>query len=223
MKYICSKTLYNVGEEGTVEGYASVFGGIDSYGDTIEPNAYDNVIKSGKMPLMFYQHDRWGIPIGRWEEMSVDSKGLKVKGKLNLELTEAKDVYSALKFGSLNGMSIGFRLNDRDYEYDDDNICHIKNISELLEISIVNFPADKNALISGVKADKEDLEILHDIRDCERYLRDLGCSKKMAQSLISVIKTAKSQNVSDSQEEEKAKMAADFVKIQQKLDLILRK
>ena len=221
MRYLCTKSSYQVQEEGVIEGYASVFGGVDSYGDTIEPTAYDNVISEGQKPLMFYQHDRWGVPIGKWEELSVDSKGLKVKGRLNLELKEAQDVYSALKFGSLDGMSIGFRLRDRDYEYDDNDVCHIKNISELLEISIVNFPADKSARVMGVKADPEDLEELKDIRDCERYLRDLGISKKMAQSIISVIK-AKKNSMSDSEDGIKAK-DAELSEIQQKLNSILGK
>jgi hypothetical protein len=216
---VCVKSLFTPLEEGSIEGYASVFGGVDSYGDTIEKTAFDNVIKSGQKPLMFYQHNRWSIPIGVWEEMSVDEKGLKVKGRLNLELEEAREVYSALKFGSLNGMSIGFRMKDKDYEYDDEDICHIKNISELLEISIVNFPADKEARIDNVKSEDRDLK---DIRDCEHYLRELGISKKMAQKLISVIKTAKAA-VSDSQKSEDAKLAAELDKIQQKLNKILRK
>ena len=216
---VCVKSLFTPLEEGSIEGYASVFGGVDSYGDTIEKTAFDSVIKSGQKPLMFYQHNRWSIPIGVWEELSVDEKGLKVKGRLNLELEEAREVYSALKFGSLNGMSIGFRMKDKDYEYDEDDICHIKNISELLEISIVNFPADKEARIDNVKSEDRDL---NDIRDCEHYLRELGISKKMAQKLISVIKTAKSA-VSDSQKSEDAKLAAELDKIQQKLNKILRK
>ena len=217
---VCVKSLFTPLEEGSIEGYASVFGGVDSYGDTIEKTAFDNVIKSGQKPLMFYQHNRWSLPIGVWESLSVDEKGLKVKGRLNLELAEAREVYSALKFGSLNGMSIGFRMKDKDYEYDDEDICHIKNISELLEISIVNFPADKAAQIDSVKS--EELDGLHDIRDCEHYLRELGISKKMAQKLISVIKSAKAA-VSDSQKSEDVKLAADLEKIQQKLNHILRK
>ena len=217
---VCVKSLFTPLEEGSIEGYASVFGGVDSYGDTIEKTAFDNVIKSGQKPLMFYQHNRWSLPIGVWESLSVDEKGLKVKGRLNLELAEAKEVYSALKFGSLNGMSIGFRMKDKDYEYDDEDICHIKNISELLEISIVNFPADKAAQIDSVKS--EELDGLHDIRDCEHYLRELGISKKMAQKLISVVKSAKSA-VSDSQKSEDVKLAADLEKIQLKLNSILRK
>ena len=222
---VCVKSLFTTLEDGVIEGYASVFGGVDSYGDTIEPTAFDNVIKSGQKPLMFYQHDRWSLPIGVWEELRVDEKGLYVKGRLNLELEEAREVYSALKFGSLNGLSIGFRMTEHDYEYDEDDVCHIKNIAELLEISIVNFPADKEAriiIVKSVDGVSEDVEILHDIRDCEHYLRELGISKKMAQKLISVIKTAKSA-VSDSQKSEDAKLAAELEKIQQKLNHILRK
>ena len=41
--------------EGFICGYASKFGGIDSYDDTIERSAYDNIIK-GAMPKMFFNH-----------------------------------------------------------------------------------------------------------------------------------------------------------------------
>ena len=72
---VCVKSLFTPLEEGSIEGYASVFGGVDSYGDTIEKTAFDNVIKSGQKPLMFYQHNRWSLPIGVWESLSVDEKG----------------------------------------------------------------------------------------------------------------------------------------------------
>lgn len=211
---ILAKTAYNVFEQGVVEGYASVFGGLDTYGDTIEPTAYDNVIAEGQVPLMFYQHESWDVPIGRWDELSVDEKGLKIKGTLNLELQQAKDIYSALKFGSITGMSIGFMWKDDDVEYDDEGIRHFKNISRLLEVSIVNFPADNAARISDVKA--EDFELLDTVRDCEYYLRDLGMSRKMAQTMISTIKQAKSSPVSDSSDVEKSQKNAE-------LDMLLQK
>lgn len=211
---IFAKTAYNVFEQGVVEGYASVFCGLDAYGDTIEPTAYDNVLAEGQRPLMFYQHFSWNVPIGRWDELSVDEKGLKIKGTLNLELQQAKDIYSALKFGSITGMSIGFMWKDGDVEYDDEGIRHFKNISKLLEVSIVNFPADNAARISDVKS--EDFEILETVRDCEYYLRDLGMSRKMAQTMISTIKQAKSSPVSDSPDVEESQKNAE-------LDMLLQK
>lgn len=33
-----------ISDEGIIEGYASVFNGVDSYGDTIAPKAFDHVI-----------------------------------------------------------------------------------------------------------------------------------------------------------------------------------
>ena len=96
------KALDDQEQSGVIEGYASVFGSIDSSRDTILPTAYNKVL--GTLPKMFFNHDTFGVPIGKWTEMSVDEKGLKVKGQLNLELEDARKVYSAIKFGSLNGL-----------------------------------------------------------------------------------------------------------------------
>ena len=53
-------------EPGYVAGYASKFGGIDSYFDTIEPHAYDEVVKAGKLPKMLFNYrSAAGLP-GRW-------------------------------------------------------------------------------------------------------------------------------------------------------------
>ena len=52
--------------EGFICGYASKFGGIDSWDDTIERHAYDNVIK-GDLPKMFFNHNAWDdVPLGNW-------------------------------------------------------------------------------------------------------------------------------------------------------------
>lgn len=63
-------------------GYASTFGNVDSYGDTILPGAYKSVIAGDTMPVMFYGHDWSSIPIGKWLSMQEDEKGLLVTGQL---------------------------------------------------------------------------------------------------------------------------------------------
>lgn len=168
---IYCKSDVKADEQGVIEGYASVFGGIDSYADTIEDTAFDNVIKSAVMPKMFFNHDRWYLPIGKWEEMEADEKGLRLKGRLNLALDEARQVYEAVKFGSIDGLSIGFTLDDNGFTYDDDGVRHIHNVSSLPEVSIVTFPADKSARIENVKAALEEVD---SIREFERFLRDAG-------------------------------------------------
>ncbi len=211
------KTAFTVQDGGIIEGYASVFNGIDSYNDTIESTAFDSVIKSGQQPLMFYGHKSWEIPIGTWLSMEVDSVGLKVRGQLNLEIRQAKDVYSALKFGSLNGLSIGFVISDDDIEIDENEVRHIKSMQELLEISIVNFPADNNARISDVKS--EDIDVITDLRSAETFLRDLGMSKRNALHLISAIKSVV---VSDLQQAEEKRKQEQELK-QSQLDTILKR
>ena len=52
-------------ESRTVEGWASTFGGIDSYGDTIAPGAFADSIKA-RSPKMLWQHDSRQV-IGVWE------------------------------------------------------------------------------------------------------------------------------------------------------------
>lgn len=84
-------------DEGIISGYASVFGGVDSYGDTIDAKAFDHVIAKGDLPTMLYGHNAYSVPIGKWTEMSVDEVGLKVTGQLNLNNEKAREVFDAIK------------------------------------------------------------------------------------------------------------------------------
>lgn len=173
---------------GFVFGYASKFNGVDSYDDTIEPHAYDNFIKTGKLPKMFFNHKTFELPIGIWTKLEVDDIGLKVEGQINLNVDAGKQIYEAIKFGSIDGMSINFRMGEDDYYYDHKLIRHITNIEDLREISIVNFPADSGARMVDFKSVKG--ENINSIREFERNLRDAGCSKNDAMTLISMAKRA---------------------------------
>jgi len=186
MKLIKSSNALKALDEGCIEGYASVFGEVDSYGDTVAPEAYDKVIAEKQMPLMFYEHCSMGeVPIGKWSLMEKDERGLKIKGQLNLELKKAQEVYSAIKFGSLNGLSVAFSIQKNNYKELEDKQHHlIKEIDRLSEVSIVNFPADSFARISSVKS-ADDIKT---IRDFEDHLRDLDISKSQAVALVAAAK-----------------------------------
>lgn len=208
------KTKLTTESEGKIKGYASVFGGIDCYNDTIEKNAYDNVIKEGILPKMFFNHDELSLPIGKWESMSVDDKGFLLEGSLNLELEKAKELYSAIKFGSVDGLSIGFGMNDGDFEYDKDDVRHINNISQLYEVSIVTFPADGNARISDIKS----LDDLDSLSEIEHYLRDAGSfSRKDATSIVSRIKRVLSHQSDSEKEQDFTSVVEKLRKLNQKL------
>ena len=171
------------GDTGKFSGYASVFGGVDSYGDTIIKGAFESTLRNGK-PKMFFNHE-WTMPIGKWTKAKEDDKGLFVEGELTPGLALAADVRAAMKHGTLDGLSIGGFLKKGDYE-DTDGGRIIRKWSQLAEVSPVVFPADGSARIdlASVKSYAEAVEQIETIREFESFLRDAGgFGKSAAQAL----------------------------------------
>ena len=187
---ILSKSEIETDEAGTIEGYASVYYGTDSYGDTIVKGAFDDCVQSEEKPKMFFNHDRYSVPIGKWEEVTADDKGLYVKGRLNLEVFQAKDVYSAVKAGDIDGFSVCMMIDPDHYTLKDENDIwgggYIEHVEALPEISVVTFPADKAARIEKVKS--VDFSKFANLSDFEHLLRDAGFSKSAATGIVSRFK-----------------------------------
>lgn len=193
---------------GTFEGYASVFGGVDSYGDTIVRGAFAKAIK-GKTPKMFFNHRSWELPVGKWTMMQEDEKGLHVAGEFTKGSPRADEVRAAMEHGTTDGLSIGFRMNAGDWENTEKGRV-IKNVSDLVEVSIVTFPADSAARID-MDSVKSALEGVESLADFERFLRDAGgFSKSVATALVS---KARSIARSESGAEEAAKQAEELRKL----------
>ncbi len=194
-------------ERGMFSGYASKWGGVDSYGDTILPGAFRETLTKA-MPKMFWNHE-WNMPIGKWTVAKEDSVGLFVKGELTPDLGQADDVYSALKHGTLDGLSIGGYLKTGDYtETDAGRTIH--KWSTLMEISPVVFPADAGAKIDLASVKGIDFEALlpecKTERDMERLLRDAGLPKWEAMAIVSRAKAL--FNGRDAQDDVEAKQMA---------------
>lgn len=177
------------GAEGRFSGYASVFGGVDAYGDTIVKGAFESTLKNNGKPKMFFNHE-WGMPIGKWIVAKEDDHGLLVEGELTLANSLGADVHAALKHGTLDGLSVGGYIKKGDYD-ETENGRVIRKWSQLAEISPCCFPADGAARIdlTSVKSGAMDLtEAIADIesiRDLERFLRDAGgLSKGAATALV---------------------------------------
>lgn len=170
------------GDDGSVEGYGSVFGVRDNYDDVIAAGAFAATLKAhnaaGTMPAMLWQHD-CEAPIGIWTEMAEDGKGLRIKGQLALDTVRGKEAHVLLKMGALNGLSIGFISKEWTYNQDDD----IRTLTEidLWEVSLVTFPANEKARVTNVKSADE----LSAPKDAERILRDAGFSKSDATAFVS--------------------------------------
>lgn len=176
----------------TFEGYASVFGGVDSYGDTILKGAFESTLRNNGLPKMFFQHD-WGMPIGKWVSAKEDDHGLYVRGELTPGLGLAGDVHAALKHGTLDGLSIGGFVKAGDYDTTETGRI-IRKWSKLVEVSPVVFPADQAARVdaSTVKGGADLIEALEScasIREIEQLLRDAaGLSKGAAVALVARVK-----------------------------------
>lgn len=185
-------------EGGKVEGYGSVFGNVDAYGDTIEKGAFAKSLSAhaekGTAPAMLWQHNPdW--PIGKWTEFSEDDHGLKVKGVL-ADTAQARDVEALVRLGAISGASIGFmtKADEMDRE---SGVRTIKEV-DLWEVSLVTFPANEAARIAAKSAVIESMEI----REIERLLRDAGLSQRESKSVISRLMSLGSER--DAQKHEEA-------------------
>ena len=170
------------GEDGTLEGYGSVFGVRDNYDDVIAKGAFVQSLKdhkaAGTMPAMLWQHDA-DKPIGIWTEMVEDEKGLRIKGQLAMETVKGKEAHALLKMGALNGLSIGFMA--KEWAYERDTEVRTLTAIDLWEVSLVTFPANEKARVTNVKSAEE----LQAPKDAEKALRDAGFSKSDATAFVS--------------------------------------
>lgn len=175
------------GKLGIFEGYASVFNNTDSDGDIILPGAFKNALTNQTRKVaMFYNHRTWEMPVGKWENLEEDSKGLLVRGVLTPGHSQANDLKAAMQHGTVEGMSVGFSASKDDYSLGTSGRI-FKNVAALREISICTFPANELAGVSSLKS----IDGVESIRDAEEWLRDsVGLSKSEAQGFIARIKSA---------------------------------
>lgn len=175
----------------TFKGYASTFGNVDSYGDTIVKGAYAETLKQYGLPKMFFNHNTYEVPMGKWVDAAEDDHGLKLAGEFTSGNTLADQVRAAIKHGTLDGLSIGYRLKKGDFDITETGRT-IRKVARLPEVSIVTFPADGKALLDrgSVKSNMDGLDEVETIRDLEYFLRDAGgFSKQAAQAVVAKFKT----------------------------------
>jgi len=183
---------------GSFEGYGSVFGNRDRDGDIVAPGAFTDSLKS-RLPALLWQHDQ-KAPIGTFDEVREDARGLYVKGRLAMS-GRGKEAYDLLKMGALNGLSIGFVSK----EASRDPATGVRNIhkADLMEVSLVTFPANELARVADVKSgfDMDDGTI-NGARSFERLLRNNGFSRSRAKAI-----TAKGFKAADFGADDSAEIA----------------
>lgn len=178
-------TVKSVSDSGEFEGYGSVFGVKDSYSDIIVPGAFAKSLaawqEKGRLPALLWQHNM-SEPIGIYTEMREDETGLFLKGRLLIDDDPlAKRAHAHMKAGSLSGLSIGYVLND--YDYDNQKDAFILKDIDLWEVSLVTFPANDEARISNVKSLLERGETPPPSK-VEKALREVGFSGSQAKAFM---------------------------------------
>jgi len=175
----------------TFSGYGAVFGNVDSYGDVIDSGAFRKSLRearsSGAWPAMLMQHGGWGMtaddmtPIGLWTEMEEDDKGLKLTGKL-ADTQRGLEAYGLLKMTprpALNGLSIGYIAKKFTMGTKPEEPRRRLHEVELIEVSLVTFPANPKARVGSVKSGQG-----LGIRDAEKALREAGFSSNEAKAIL---------------------------------------
>ncbi|MDB5640988.1 MAG: peptidase [Hyphomicrobiales bacterium] len=144
------KSALSLNEDGTFEGYASIFGLVDLGGDQVAPGAFKQSLgrRGVRQVRMLWQHDP-AAPIGSWLAIEEDWRGLKVKGRLNLAVAKAREALALLREGAVDGLSIGFRVKTA-RKTAGGGVRRLLEL-DLWEISIVTFPMLPQARVTLVK------------------------------------------------------------------------
>ena len=178
----CDYKGLDTDDDGSFEGYASVFGNKDLGNDVIKKGAFADSIKykKPKQIKLLYQH-KTDEPIGVIDSLEEDSRGLKIKGRLAMGTQKGREVFELMKMGALDSMSIGYRLSPDDYKYNDKQKKRTITNLDLMEISMVTFPMNPKAKITKVKLAEMD------VRELEKYLCDIGMTNSVAEQSAGVL------------------------------------
>ena len=135
-----------------IEGYASVFGVADRFGDIVCKGAFLKSLDRQKPTILFQHKEEQGSLVECFE----DDYGLKVKASLGFAGLIGTIRLLNMLDDDLKGLSIGFRTEE----------CEIKvgkrylKVLDLREISLVHFPAHELCSFKIVGLSQESLSIL---------------------------------------------------------------
>jgi hypothetical protein len=182
LKTVETVTQDDGAEVGIFEGLASTFGNRDMMGDLVEPGAFTGALARPNTIKMLWQHDA-RAPIGVWEGLRETAAGLEVRGRLVLDVQQAREALALLKAGAVDALSIGFSVQRGGAEFDRERGLRRIKAVDLWEISVVTFPANPKARIERIKAAGHGLPTE---REFERLLmRDAGLSRSQARTVLS--------------------------------------
>ena len=122
-----------------IQGYASLFWKRDLNDDIVAAGAFDASLSRAEpgRVKMLHQHDPTS-PIGVWDEVRTDGRGLYVKGRILDAAPLGKMSAALVKAGAMDGLSIGFRTVKA--RGDETRRLRVLTEIDLWEVSLVTFP-----------------------------------------------------------------------------------
>jgi HK97 family phage prohead protease len=172
-------TEFKVSGDGrTVEGYASTYD-LDAVGDIVVPGAYKRTLQNrmGRIKVMRDHESPIGVPVHAEE----DSKGLFTRSRIS-DTQLGNETLTLIRDGVLDRMSIGYEVPKGGAEMgqkDGASVRYLKEI-KLYEWSIVTFPANEAAGVTGVKA----------LEELDRAFADFKAQRISAQQLADLLTKA---------------------------------
>ena len=177
-KYKSAALTAQMGADGIVEGYASTFDRTpDSYGDVIAKGAFARTLdewraKEGEglsIPLLYgHNTDDPMHNIGKVTEAHEDEKGLFIHAEFDADNPTAQYARKLVAEGRLYQFSFAYAIRDAGEVQLDGHYAYELRDLDLYEVSLVQIPANQNAVVTGVKSgrrnSKADADELRNIR-----------------------------------------------------------
>lgn len=144
--------------DGQFTALASVFGNVDAVGDVVLPGAFADDLKawkdSGDVIPLYWAHrmDDPGMCIGHVLDAQESDAGLEVKAQLDLDTANGAQVYRLMKGRRVNRMSFAYDIEEGGpAKHDDVEVYELRRL-KLHEVSVVQVPANPEAVVQTVKA-----------------------------------------------------------------------
>jgi HK97 family phage prohead protease len=169
-KFKSAEFAAQMGADGIVEGYASTFDRTpDSYGDVIAKGAFARTLDEWRaregdglsIPLLYgHNTDDPMHNIGRVTDAHEDERGLFVHAEFDADNPTAQYARKLAAEGRLYQFSFAYAIRDAgEVELDDGTKAYELRDLDLYEVSLVQIPANQNAVVTGVKGEPQTIEL----------------------------------------------------------------
>lgn len=153
MKTFAKGFVKEIKDNGSITGAVASTGSLDRDEEILDPNGWE-LENFKKAPRLLWSHRAMDLPIGRVDRIWIDQSTGELKFDATFAEKEndfAKKVADLMRGGFLNTFSVGFIPKERE----GNRITK----QELLEISVVNVPANPEARLNSLyKSLEKDLE-----------------------------------------------------------------